>query len=159
MSKKMWTAACAAVILAVAVAFAAAQTPQSSPMSQASSAKKITVTGCIEKAAHTPKGTSGMSGTMSSGLETKFKLTNVALSTSGTAGTSGMYPESGTVASEYHLDAADAKLAPHVGHKVEITGTLEKSKDTMAQPQAGSAVNAPKLKVEKVKMISTTCPS
>jgi hypothetical protein len=53
------------------------------------------------------------------------------------------------VASSYQLDAADSKLTPHVGHKVEITGTLD---------QASAAPGAPpKLKVDNVKMIAANC--
>jgi hypothetical protein len=41
-----------------------------------------------------------------------------------------------------------AKLDPHVGHKVEITGTAMTGKD----PQAHT------MKVTAVKMLSATCP-
>ena len=58
--------------------------------------------------------------------------------------------------SEYRLDADDAKLTPHVGHKVEITGTAEAA--GMAQRPATSRASAPKLKVDSVKMIAATCP-
>jgi hypothetical protein len=49
-------------------------------------------------------------------------------------------------------------LNPHVGHKVEVTGTL-----AAAAPTAGvsadpsSATTVPKLKVGRVKMLSETC--
>jgi hypothetical protein len=89
--------------------------------------------------------------------EIKFLLTNAAVSTSGTAGTAGTTPPSTAVSSEYRLDADDAKLTPHVGHKVEITGTPEQPSST-TQPPAASAANAPKLKVDNVKMVASTCP-
>jgi hypothetical protein len=40
-----------------------------------------------------------------------------------------------------------AKLDPHLGHKVEITGMAVSGKN-----------NAPALKVTAVKMLGTTCP-
>jgi hypothetical protein len=70
-----------------------------------------------------------------------------------------MKPDGGAasapVASSYRLDAADSKLSPHVGHKVEVSGTL----DTSAPPSAaaGSAPAAPKLKVDNVRMIAASC--
>lgn len=52
--------------------------------------------------------------------------------------------------------SSEAKLAPHVGHKIEITGT------GVAPADAEADKNVPKsphyMKVTSVKMISTTCP-
>jgi hypothetical protein len=58
----------------------------------------------------------------------------------------------------YRLDAEAAKLNPHVGHKVEVTGAL----DAPATPAPAiadppSAEHAPRLKVDTVKMLSETC--
>ena len=66
------------------------------------------------------------------------------------------------------LDADDSKLSAHVGHKVEITGTLDKSSSSTApagstssaSSPAGSASSssmAPKLKVDSVRMIAASC--
>ena len=88
--------------------------------------------------------------------ETKFVLKNAMASSSaaGTpAGTAGTASEATPVANEYRLDADDAKLSPHVGHKVEITGTAAKPAGAES-----SAASAPKLKVDTVKMVSATCP-
>jgi len=55
--------------------------------------------------------------------------------------------------------AEDAKLTPHVGHTVEITGTLV-SPSPSASSHAASAAGlapAPTLKVENVKMIADRC--
>jgi hypothetical protein len=54
------------------------------------------------------------------------------------------------------LDTDEAKLTPHVGHKVEISGTVEQLARPEQQP-AASAANAPTLKVDSVKMIASTC--
>jgi hypothetical protein len=45
-------------------------------------------------------------------------------------------------------------LKPHVGHKVEVTGTWDEKKPAMA---ADKAAAHPGLKVKSVNMISTTC--
>ena len=165
MRKTTWIATCTAMAFGLATALVA-QTPtpsQTSPSS--SSAKTITVSGCVQRAAQAPTGTSG-SASASRDSEVKFLLTSAAMSssattgtagTAGAAGTAGTAPSSTAVASEYRLDADDAKLTPHVGHKVEISGTVESSAGATQAPSA-SAANAPKLKVDAVKMVAATCP-
>ena len=70
------------------------------------------------------------------------------------AGTSGSSASSSApIASSYRLDADASKLTPHVGHKVEISGTVQPS--TSSSSSAASA--APTLKVDNVKMIAATC--
>ena len=153
----IWSAACGAIALG-ATAAALAQAPPSSQASpQSTAARAITVSGCVQRAQQTgPTGTSGT--TTPSASDIKFVLTNAALSTTGATGTSGTTaPPATSIASEYRLDTTESALTPHVGHKVEITGTVEQ----MARPEekpAASAANAPTLKVSNVKMVSTTCP-
>jgi hypothetical protein len=149
---RIWATTVAVLIGGLAVALAAQepQTPRSG------SNKLITVTGCIQRATEAPTGTSGTAGAAKMG-DTKFLLTSVATSGTGTAGTSG----TASRANEYRLDADDAKLTPHVGHKVEVSGSLDDAASAAAPPAAAgaatSAANAPKLKVETVKMIASTC--
>jgi hypothetical protein len=146
-----------------AVAMAAAQDPQTQ-QSGAAAAKGMTVTGCIQRAETPATGATGTSGT-SAADQAKFVLKNVSASsassasssTAGTAGTAGTSSSTGATASEYRLVGTDAKLSPHVGHKVEITGTAAKPASA-AQSSASSAAASPELKVDNVKMISTTCP-
>ena len=146
-------ATCAAFVVATTLAVIA-QTPSSSqPPSSPSSAKTMTLTGCLQRAQPAPGGTSTATGSM----QPKFVLANISPSSSSAAGTSGT---SGT-ASEYRLDYDEAKLTPHVGHKVEITGTLQPMSSTAPPPAASgstSSSNAPTLKVDNVKMIAATCP-
>jgi hypothetical protein len=52
--------------------------------------------------------------------------------------------------------SSSAKLAPHVGHKVEITGTAVPAKDAEADANVPKAPHY--MKVTAVKMISATCP-
>lgn len=174
MQWRLWSGACIAVVSGVTVGLLAqAQPPSSAPSTTTAPAKSISVTGCVQRTEQMPTGTSGTVGATSPASDTKFLLTNAAISTSGsstaatagTAGTAGTVPST-AVASEYRLDAADdALLTPHVGHKVEITGTVEPTSSTASrspsattQPPAASAANAPKLKVESVKMVASSCP-
>jgi hypothetical protein len=65
-------------------------------------------------------------------------------------------------APRYRLDdAAASNITPHVGHKVEITGTVEEqSHATGAGATAGatsSGAAAPKLKVDSIRMIASSC--
>jgi hypothetical protein len=143
-----------------AVAMAAAQDPQTQ-QSGAAAAKGMTVTGCIQRAETPATGATGTSGT-SAADQAKFVLKNVSASsasssTAGTSGTAGTSTSPGPTASEYRLVGTDEKLSPHVGHKVEITGTAAKPASA-AQSSASSAAASPQLKVDNVKMISTTCP-
>ena len=52
--------------------------------------------------------------------------------------------------------SSDAKLAPHVGHKIEITGTGVAPKDAEAMKDVPKADHY--MKVTAIKMISPTCP-
>jgi hypothetical protein len=154
MNAKIWTATCSAIAFG-AVVGVFAQNPPPSQTSPSASAKTITITGCVQRAQESPTGTSG---TTPSATETKFVLSNAAMSTTGTTGTAGTAnPPSTAVASQYRLDGDDAKLTPHVGHKVEITGMVEQPTRS-TQPPAASAANAPTLKVDSVKMLTATCP-
>src|SRR2546430_237845 len=155
MNGRIWSAVCAAIALGTTAAVLAQDTPGSQG-SRSTSAKTITVTGCVQRAQQSPTGTSGTRETTPSSPETKFVLANAAISTTGTTGTSGAYPAT-SAASEYRLDTDEAKLTPHVGHKVEITGTVEQPTRAEQTPPA-SAANAPTLKVDNVKMVASTCP-
>jgi len=155
MNVRTWTASCAA-IACTAVAGVFAQAPATSESPQSTTAKTITVSGCVQRAPEATTGTSGATTPSTSGAATKFVLTNAMLSTSGTAGTSGTAAPSTTTASEYRLDTEEAKLTPHVGHKVEVTGKVDPASSSEAKP--ASASSAPTLKVDSVKMVSSTCP-
>ena len=134
-----------------------------------SDAKKVTVTGCIEKAsastAASPTGTTGSTGAMAGADTTKFVLKNVTADASSTGATAGAAGTSGSMstASSYRLDGEDAKLTHHVGHKVEITGTDDTMSSTAGESSTAGAASSsasssgPKLKVDSVKMVSATC--
>ncbi len=159
MRSKIWSATCAAMVLGVSVGLLAQEPAAPQTPSKSTAAKTVTVTGCVAKAqaASTPTDTTAPAGATAASKETKFVLSNASISPSGTAGTAGANPPSATaIASEYRLDGDDAKLTPHVGHKVEITGTVDEAKSS-TQPPAASAANSPKLKVDNLKMVSPSC--
>jgi len=120
--------------------------PAADPQSQTRSATAaksdtVTVEGCIQKgSASSATGTTGTTGSSANA----FMLT------------SAMKPatskDTAPVASSYRLDAADSKLSPHVGHKVEISGTVDQASASGSPSSA-----APTLKVDNVKMIAATC--
>ena len=154
MKLRIWSATCTAIVLGVSVGILAQDAPARQSESQSAAAKKITVTGCVAKAQQAATGTTGSTDAAASAKETKFVLSDAAMSSSATADTAA--PPATAIASEYKLDAADAKLTPHVGHKVEITGTVEESKGPTQAP-AASAANAPTLKVDNLKMVAASC--
>lgn len=52
--------------------------------------------------------------------------------------------------------SSDANLAPHVGHKIDITGTAVAPADAEAMKDVPKAPHY--MKVTSIKMVSTTCP-
>ena len=163
MSKRILTSVLAMTTYAAIVSAQAPATTQApTPSSQATKAASVTVEGCLQKGTASNTATPGATvGT--SGSTTGFVLAN-AMKPSASAGAPAAPPAaerpsagagSTSIASSYRLDADDSKLTPHVGHKVEITGSID---DSAAAPAAGpNATSMPKLKVDSVKMIAATC--
>ena len=142
----------------VSVSLTAQTTPSSS------NANKVTVTGCVQRAmSESPTGTSGVAGAAKP--DTQFILANASAgtATAGTSGTTTPSTSSMPIAPRYRLDDAEqAKIAPHVGHSVEISGTIDdatRASSPSATPGASStAAPAPKLKVDSIKMLASSCP-
>ena len=176
MTKTIWTGTISAVIVGAALS-ALAQTPQ--PPDNRASADRITVTGCLKAAptaeTNTTAGTTGTtSPTATAGTtgatgaaaatdaaEAKFVLADATASaakadtgsapapeTTTTPGTSASTPHAQT----YRLVANAAALSPHVGKKLELTGTLV---DQAAS--ATTTASGPTLKVESGKVIAASC--
>ena len=116
---------------------------------------KITLTGCVERADQ-------MNATGTAETTTVDSLSFVLIhATTGTAadspkGTTGAAPTA-EKSQMYRLDAPTAKLNPHVGHKVELTGTLDPAAKDTAGRNPESLSSAPKLTVDTVKMLAETC--
>jgi hypothetical protein len=118
------------------------------------------ITGCVARMEPPAGGAAAESTAGRAGETTRFVLNNAMRST-GATGTTGS--TSASIASMYRLEGEDSQLTPHVGHKVEITGTAQSRATASASSSAGgasasvSSTAAPLLKVESVKMISTSC--
>jgi hypothetical protein len=139
--KKVITGTFVAALFAVAVS---AQTPAPAagqpPQDTKDAPKTATVTGCL-KAGDTPD------SFMLSDL--KWKEDKAV----GTAGTPAAPPVSASA-----LKLVGSKLSEHVGHTVEVTGTIGAKADKPADPAARPAASAqPSLNVSNIKMIAATC--
>ena len=131
-------------------------TPPSQPPMQESkdSAKTVTVTGCLKA------GDAADSFTLSDLKWSKDKA-------AGAVGTSGSGAPPAAIASATTLKvipSGSTKLSEHVGHTVEVTGTIADKMDrpttppsdpAAARPSASAA--GPSLEVRTVKMVSATC--
>jgi hypothetical protein len=150
--KRLQLSMFAAVACALTVGVSAQTTPATSGVNQPTfgANNKITITGCLER---TKEGAAASD-------RTAFMLNNIspnAPAMTGTAGTSGS--EEKPKATAYRLDGEDSKLSGHVGHKIELTGTVDDRtmSTTGTAGTGGSASEAPKFKVETVKMIASSC--
>ena len=128
MRKRIRSLALTAATAWLAVGVAPAQAPQ--PPASSSAAKSITVTGCIQRAKRRRRGR----------LEPRARPVRWRMRRSSFSRTPWQAPaprgppcrhgghgvRGHTGGQRYCLDADEAKLSPHVGHKVEITGTAAK---------------------------------
>lgn len=139
--------------------------PQTTPPSQPpmqesrdSAAKTVTVVGCL-KAGDAPD---------------SFQLTDLKFSKdakgSGAVGTSGSAAPPAAIANATTIKvipSGSTKLSEHVGHTVEVTGTVGDKMDrpssaapsdpAAARPPASASAAGPSLEVRTVKMVSATC--
>jgi hypothetical protein len=173
--KRVLTGTCLAAAFAVGLAAQTPQTPQTPPSTPQTppsssypssaqdrdSAKTVTVAGCLKA------GDSADSFTLS---DLKWSGSKGA----GAVGTSGSTSAPAEIGSATTLKIApgSTKLSEHVGHQVELTGTIEKSGSASssattspADPAAGrpsasasaSASSTPTFQAKSVKMVSATC--
>ncbi len=145
MMSQMWKTGTLVAIALAATATIAAQQPPGPPSAQQppaasapSSSDKVVVTGCIQRGIQSPVGTTGAAGAAADA--SKFILTKASPASDATA-----------TPKTYRLDADDSQLTAHVGHKVEVTGSID------AKPAPGDAAAPSKLKVASVKMIAASC--
>ena len=164
MSTNVLTTTLAAIACAAVVSAQEPQTPQGpapplqppaaaqrAPVTKSAPADSLTVTGCLERKTEGANAAPGAVGTAGRVEAPAFILTKVMKPT-GTAGSTSAAPLSTT----YRLDAEDSKLSGHVGQKVEIVGMLADRPIDRDASKGGSS-DAPRLKVENVKMIAATC--
>ena len=129
--------------------------PTSTNAGRATADKKVTYSGCIERQ---PASAAAVTGAPSM----PFMLSNASAAGAGApVATSGSGGAASSTKASYRLDGTESALTPHVGHKVEITGTIEEQRPASAAAggaASASAAPAGTLKVDSVKMVSTTCP-
>jgi hypothetical protein len=143
-------AVCMAVAGLVAQTTSTATTGTSGQTTAPKAGDKITISGCVERADQVAAPASA--GTTVDSLS--FVLINTPPQQVGTTGSAGAANKDASMEKGYRLDAEVGKLNPHVGHKVEIAGTV--AEPAMATGTA-SAANGPKVKVDTIKMLSETC--
>ena len=122
--------------------------PQSQPAESKDAAKNVTVTGCL-KAGDTPE---------------SFMLSDLKWGSDKAVGTAGSgAPAISATSLKLVGSPSSGKLADHVGHTIEVTGSIEKADkapsaaaDPAAKPPASSS-SAPALNVRNVKMVAATC--
>ena len=161
---------------AAAVTAALAWMP-AAPAAQAPSgaqAGKLTIVGCVERAqrdgsvAGTPVGTSATSPNTaddeanSGAMVDRFLLTGAA--TSETADGAPPSPTTAAPAGDqqparsYALRGHDQELRGHVGHKVEVTGTVTAPRQPQSnRAEAAAASGVQQLVVDSVKMVKESC--
>jgi hypothetical protein len=146
MTSRLFAAAASAMLSA---SFGAAQqSPASAP-----DRGPIVVTGCVEHSDEVK--VPGANDTTLDSLT--FVLTHATTATtSPTAAAAIAVGTTGTTPRTYRLDASVETLGTHVGQKVEVTGRLA---DKPTEPAgAGSKANLPRVLVDSVKVIESTCP-
>jgi len=147
-----WTSVAAIAVIGFAAALHA-QAPTTP--ATGSAPVEITVTGCVERADQVAGSTTAAATVDSLTFMLIHAQRGSAAGAQPTA-TSGV-KDAGKDGS-YRLDAAVSTLNPHVGHKVEVTGTLEPpAAPSASNVEPTSPSNAPRLKVAHVKLLSETC--
>lgn len=134
--KRLMTAVCCACVLGVAGVSAAQDDKMMDKGKMGQMGKgmmSMSVTGCVaEKDGH-------------------YMLDNAML-----AGDMKAMPAGDAKATSYRLTGGALKA--HVGHKVEITGSMDPKMGTMDKGKMEASDTHGTLTVKSVKMISTTCP-
>ena len=143
----------AAIVVACVAAPALASATQGAP-ARSSTVQKVTVTGCVERADQVIANTLGT---------TLDSLTFVLVKAEeGKADDPPVRPPdapTSDIDKSYRLDVDVDTINGHVGHRVEIVGVMPSAAENVPVGTSGTPTGAPPplLKVESVKMLSSTC--
>ena len=144
---------------------APAPAPESPQSPQSNDARRVTVAGCLQTAPSGPIGTSG-SATPAPAPSTapdaaakpeggsgsaKLVLVDAVPAPAEAAGNAS----NSAAPQTYRLIANEGALLPHVGKKLELTGTIEDQKTSASNDS--SAANAPQLRVEAGNVVASSC--
>jgi len=125
---------------------------------------RLTVIGCIQRSAPSPAATTGTTA-LPDGA-TKYVLSNITLAADPATAAATAASAIAEAVKMYRLDdGADSRLAPHVGDRVEVVGTLAASASvprgtsgTTESSDEAAANKAPILKVESLRTIAAASP-
>ena len=167
-------ASCSAIVAAATISLMA-QAPAQQSTTTASTDQKVTVTGCLKAApvstdTSTATGTTGTAGTTAAPNPTdaanaRYVLTDAAASLStesatqsAPAGATSATTTSKESAQTYRLIANPTALAPHVGKKLELTGTIvDAASAASASTDQAASGSGPILRVESGKIVGASC--
>ena len=157
--RKSWTTMCLAVGCVMAMGLA--QAPSPSQPRGSSATVRLIVNGCVELAAPRATGTAGTTDPSLS--EAHLLLTDAVPTKSGLAEAAGPTHPNPVAAKTFRLEGRADALTLHIGHWVQIAGTVEGSDNvtpsvSVPPPGPASAALAPKLKVESIQMVEAMCP-
>jgi hypothetical protein len=144
----------AAIVVACVAAPVLASAAQGAP-ARSSNVEKVTVTGCVERADQVMA-----RNTLGTTLDS---LTFVLVKAEeGKADDPPVRPPNAPtsdVDKSYRLDVDVDTINAHVGHRVEIVGVMPSAAENVPVGTSGTPSGAPPplLKVESVKMLSSTC--
>jgi hypothetical protein len=116
------------------------------PQNESKAPDKITITGCVERADR--KAADPTLGT------TLDSLSFVLISIPAPTDSGGKPGGSASTAKGYRLDGMIDMLNLHVGHEVEIRGSVD---EPARSNDVATPVNGPKVKVESIRMLAETC--
>ena len=164
MRTNIFATACGVALAAFTVSAQTPQAPPTQPTTPSAAARPasddkptVTVTGCLMSDS---RASSSASPTDNSRAAAKYILTNVQDTGAPAAST----PSAGAGKSYVLKSDAGVDLSAHVNHKVQITGSLDKSAHSSGNPSSATAsekaqdsMNTPMLKVSNLTMVSSTC--
>jgi len=151
--KKSLVVSLSLAVLGVCRAGLGAQEPRSTKANP-SSPNTVTLVGCVDRADQLNASSPSTTADSLSFVLTHADRDGKAAASKPTADTRSAI-EAGSI---YKLDGAVATLNPHVGHKGQVTGTVEPTAaGTTGTTDPGSAANAPRLHVKSIKMLAETC--
>jgi len=144
------------------VGFAAtAQNTTASASTTTTDHLSVHVIGCVQR---TPATAADNTTTVVPDGETRYVLSNVTLAAHDALGGGDRHTAGDVLAEAVNLyrldDAADSMIAPHVGDRVEVSGTVAPQPAGTSGRTALNAAKGPLLKVEHIERVSegsTTC--
>jgi len=160
MTRKSLMSVCigaASSLLVGAGAFAQSVNDPSPQARGTASAERVTIVGCVERAEQLNPTAVAATGSIDSQSFVLMRPDGINPTAADAAKPTGT---SGTAGPLYWLDAEPGQLNARVGQKVEVSGVRQGRAADANQPANATnptAINAPHLKVESLKMIAETC--